>query len=370
MNRILAHTITSVAAIVAVGCSSQSATTSTRLLIGTSTDGESKGLYLYNFDLGSYKASPISMTELENPTFVAQDGSTLFSVVENIAESAAVVSYNLDCESGKFEKISSRLVEGDYPCHILKGDGWVGTANYGGGSISLFAVASDGVMGDMRQHIEFNRDGDDRASHLHCLIPSPDGKILFATDLGMDSVYRFRVNSREDILAGGSILEPQYPSISVAKGSGPRHMTFSPDGARAYLINELSGTIIAFDYDGVTLTEFQTILADDRFGAGSADIHISADGGFLYASHRLKDDGISTFSIEPQTGRLTKIDHIDSGIHPRNFTLSPDGKLLLVACRDSDRVQIFARDELSGKLTYLGAEYDIEIDMPMFVKFL
>ncbi len=370
MNRLFAHTLTSVAALVAVGCSSQSVTQSARLLIGTSTQGASEGLYLYTFDFNTLEAEPLSSTEIENPTFVAVGDEKLFSVVENVAESAAVVSYNLDAESGKFDRISSQKVEGDYPCHILRGDGWVGTANYGGGSISLFAVAKDGVVSQMRQYIEFNRDGDERASHLHCLIPSPDDKMLFATDLGMDSIYRFRVSAREEIVAGGAILEPIYPSISVERGSGPRHMTFAPNGKRAYLITELKGAVVAYDFDGEMLSEFQTIQSDSVGGGGCADIHISSDGRFLYSSNRLKDDGISTFAVDETTGRLEKIDYTKTGVHPRNFTLSPDEKYLLVACRDSHSVQIFEREEQSGKLTYLGEEYDVSVDSPMFVKFL
>ncbi len=357
-------------ALTAVGCSAHDGADSLKMIIGTSTEGSSKGLYLYDFDCKTLEAKQRSVAELQNPTFAAFDGSRLFSVVENTEESAAVVSYDLNIESGEFSRLSSQLVEGAFPCHVLRGDGWVGTANYGGGSISLFAVDESGNIGDMRQHLEFNIAGDERVSHMHCLIPSPDGKMLFANDLGMDSIYRFRVASSEDILAGADILERLSPAVAVERGSGPRHMIFSPNGERAYLITELKDAVVGYDFDGESLTEFQTIQSDSVGGGGSADIHMSRDGRFLYTSNRLKEDGISTFAVDQATGRLQKIDYTLTGIHPRNFTLSPDERYILVACRDSHAVQIYARDEQSGKLTYMGEEFDVRVDSPMFVKFL
>ncbi len=358
------------ATLLALGCATEVETPQQRLLIGTSTEGASEGLYLYNFDAESCKAERVSMAKIENSTFATYQDGELFSVVENTEESAAVTQFSLDVESGEFKKLSSELCRGAFPCHILRGDGWVATANYGGGSISLFELGEDNSLGKMRQHFEYNTAESVTPSHMHCLIPSPDGKMLFANDLGNDSIYRFSVASGEQIKSGAEPLTPIHPAVAVAKGSGPRHMTFAPNGERAYLINELSGTVIGFDYNGESLHPFQVIESDSVGGGGCADIHMSEDGRFLYSSNRLKDDGISTFAVEQSSGKLTKIDYTLTGIHPRNFTLSPDGKLLLVACRDSHAVQIYSRDEQSGKLTYLGAEHDIKVDSPMFVKFL
>ena len=50
----------------------------------------------------------------------------------------------------------------------------------------------------------------------------------------------------------------------------------------------------------------QTIAADTVNAQGSADIHISPDGKFLYASNRLKADGIAIFNIHPDNGMLSK----------------------------------------------------------------
>ena len=101
---------------------------------------------------------------------------------------------------------------------------------------------------------------------------------------------------------------------------------------------------------------------------GSGDIHISPDGKFLYASNRLKADGIAIFSIQPDNGILTKVGYQLTGIHPRNFIITPNGKYMLVACRDSNVIQIYERDADTGLLTDIHG--DIKVDKPVCVKFI
>ena len=151
-------------------------------------------------------------------------------------------------------------------------------------------------------------------------------------------------------------------------GSGPRHLTFAPNGNYAYLINELSGTVIAFEYKDGNLKEIQTIAADTVGAKGSGDIHISPDGKFLYASNRLKADGIAIFRIDSENGKLTKTGYQLTGVHPRNFIITPNGKYLLVACRDSNAIQVYERDADTGLLTDI--QKDIKVDKPVYIKFV
>ena len=149
---------------------------------------------------------------------------------------------------------------------------------------------------------------------------------------------------------------------------GPRHLTFSKDGRFAYLINELGGECVVLNYRKGKLKEVQRIMADEGGGRGSADIHISPDGRFLYTSHRLKKDGIAIFAINPKNGTLTKIGYQLTGVHPRNFAITPNGKYLLVACRDNNKIQVFQRNETTGKLTETSQE--IEVDKPTCILFV
>lgn len=258
------------------------------------------------------------------------------------------------------------------PCYLITDGNNVITANYSGGSITVFPIAKDGFLLPAADIIKFKGSGPvkDRQeqAHLHCVRITPDGKYLLADDLGTDQIYKFNINQNTHTDNKAAFLSKGTPeAFKVAPGSGPRHLVFSNDGKFAYLINEIGGTVIAFQYADGMLNEIQTIAADTVGAQGSGDIHISPDDKFLYASNRLKADGIAIFKIHPTDGTLTKAGYQPTGIHPRNFIITPNGKYLLVACRDDNVIQTYERDTTTGMLT--DTEKDIIVDKPVCLKF-
>ncbi len=185
--------------------------------------------------------------------------------------------------------------------------------------------------------------------HVHCAMFTPDGKHVVATDFSADRLMHF------DIEENAALVPSQTPFTAVAPGTGPRHIAFSPDGEHAYVIGELSGEITAFKVDGGSFETIQTVPADSLGGHGSADIHLSPDGRFLYSSNRLVADGIAIFAVDPSDGTLNQVGYQLTGPHPRNFNLTPDGRFLLCACRDSDAVEMYSRDCDTGLLSLVGA---------------
>ena len=109
--------------------------------------------------------------------------------------------------------------------------------------------------------------------------------------------------------------------------------------------------------------------ANDTSFAGSADVHVSPDGKFLYASNRGTSNTIAIFRINQQTGKLTLIAHQSTlGQTPRNFNFDPTGNYLLVANQNSDQVIIFKRDQVTGLLTDSGNK--IEVGKPVCLKWI
>lgn len=342
------------------------------LFVGTYTSGESEGIYVYQFDTISGFSKYISMVKVDNPSYltISKNEKFVYSVTENDDNTAAVNAFSFDKADGKLKLLNKQQVGGGAPCYIEIDDSGkhIITANYMGGNISLLETKEDGSLKPSSNLIAFQGKGIDSTRqnqpHLHCVRFSPEGKHLFATDLGTDKIYKFDINTDSP----GNYMKIGSPAFNKIKdGSGPRHLDFHPNGKYAYLITELSGDIVTFSYNDGDLTEIQTIKADTLNAKGSADIHVSPDGKYLYASNRSQGDGIAIFSINQNDGTLTKIGYQETGIHPRNFAITPNGRYLLCASRDSDIIQIFEIDKKTGLLE--NAYKDIRLDMPVCIKF-
>jgi 6-phosphogluconolactonase (cycloisomerase 2 family) len=343
------------------------------LFVGTYAKESEAGIYLYRFNTETGSATFVrDISGIGNPSYLAldKDETLLYSVSETDASGARVYAYSFDRKTADIRLLDKKETGGSGPCYI-----WVDgrrklavTANYSGGSVSALPLSATGELGAPSVYtFEGGIPGSARqdAPHLHCIYASPDEKYLYANDLGTDRIYRYDLLPGE---SGAITLKAGQPAFfSLPAGEGPRHTTFHPNGKFAYLIGELSGRVTVMEYAGGNLTPIQYIEADSLHAAGSADIHITPDGHFLYASNRLKGDGLAIFSIDRESGRLTKAGYQPTGKHPRNFIITPNGKFLLCACRDTNVIQVFAVDKQNGLLTDL--QKDIKVSRPVCLKF-
>jgi 6-phosphogluconolactonase len=345
------------------------------LLVGTYTSDEgSKGIYVYRFNTETGESEEVSVTEVANPSYLtlSPNEKFVYSVGENDEGDGAAYAFSFDKKTGRLVPINSQSTQSAGPCYITidkKGKN-VHTANYGGGSISSFQVKSDGGLSELVSLIRFKGSGPDtvrqKSPHVHCVRYSPDGKYLFATDLGTDKIYR--MEAMEAVFEGQpAISESTLIAFVTPPGTGPRHFDFHPGEEYVYLLGELSGEVIVYDYNDGYLKIKQTIASDTVGARGSADIHVSPDGRFLYTSNRLKADGIAIFSINPDDGKLKKVGYQLTARHPRNFAITPNGKFLLVASRDDNKIQVFAINSETGLLT--DTSQDILLNKPVCLKF-
>ena len=311
------------------------------LLIGTYTDATSEGIYRTEFNpaTGTFSEAEL-VIKVDNPSYLALEGDMLYA-------------FSYDAATDSYTLLSRQPTRGASPCYVALHKGYAYTANYTGGSLTRFAIMEDGSLGEAVEQEYEPKDG--RASHIHGIFPAPDGESIFVTDLGRSEIFR--------IVAPDS----EISRTELTAGAGPRHMAFSKDGRTAYALNELAGTVSVFDIEAEGLRLKQEIASDSVGGGGCADIHLSADGRFLYASNRLKEDGISTFSVA-EDGTLQKIGYTLTGIHPRNFTLTPDGGYVLVAVRDSDRVEVYRRESRTGELEATGES--LSLSHPVCLKWI
>lgn len=358
-----------------VSCAgSKSSEDNISMIVGTYTSNGSHGIYSLGFDQENGNFTFLDSLSAVNPSFVtfSPDGSKIYAVNEVENDEAGVSSINFDKATGKMTLVNGAATHSGAPCYISTNGKFVATANYGGGSISIFPLAPDGSLLPLDTLYMGAVGGPDstrqEAPHVHCVEFSPDGKYLYASDFSADRLLTFKISDDGAGISPVLNEDGQQVTVPVEPDYGPRHIIFDSEGKHAYVIGELSGKITVFDYNNGKLVASQVVDADPYDGRGSADIHLSPDGKFLYASNRLKGDGIAIFSVNTENGQLTDVGYQSTGIHPRHFNITPNGKYLLVACRDTNEIEVYQRDSNSGLLTPTGEK--IHIPSPVCVLLL
>jgi len=347
------------------------------LLVGTYTGSKSEGIYVYRFNSTSGNFDSVSMIKTSNPSYLAvsPDQKFVYAVHENAnnGKGGEVAAFTFNKEQGKLSFLNQQLSGGDHPCYVSidKTGKWIAAANYTSGSLSILPVKKNGELDSATmviQHSGYSVNSErQQGPHVHCTIFSKDNKYLFATDLGLDKLMVYSFDDKT-----GKLSETEPGFAMTEPGAGPRHFTFHPGNKFAYLVEELTGTISVYHYSNGELELLQNIsaLPPDYMGPiGSADIHTSPDGKFLYASNRGESNTIAIFKINQKTGWITLVGHQSTlGKTPRNFNFDPSGNFLLVANQNSDEIVIFKKDKKTGLLNDTGER--IKVGSPVCIKWI
>jgi 6-phosphogluconolactonase len=328
-----------------------------RLLIGTYTNDGSYGIYVASFDVKAGTIALVDSISAVNPSFlcVAPNGRNIYAVSETgNGKPGGVYAFDYNADSGHLKLMNAQSSGGEYPCYIsMDAMGrYVAVANYGGGSLALLPVDRMGALKPAVQVIQRNGTGPvanrQEKSHVHQAIFSPQNGFIAICDLGADALVTYPFNSRKPL-----VLDSLRAKIkTVSPGAGPRLMAFHPQKPWVYVVEELSGKVSVYRVKKRTFKPIQTVGLDTLSKVpGSAHILISPDGRFVYASNRGEANNIVGYRIDDKTGKLTKIGTWPSlGIAPRNFTLHPSGKWLLVANQQTGNIVAFIRNEATGEL--------------------
>jgi 6-phosphogluconolactonase len=355
--------------------------------VGTYTNGDSKGIYLYRFDekTGQLTSGGLA-AESSNPSFVITDPTHRYLyAVNEMADrdpnaprggfhKGSISSYAIDPKTGALKFLNSVSSGGSGPCHLVidKLGKILFVANYGSGSVASYAILKDGSIGAMtwfdQHHGSSANPKRQEGPHAHEVVISPDNRFLFVPDLGLDHILIYRIDEAKRTFSAN---DPAY--VAVNPGLGPRHFAFAPDGKFAYAVCEMGSSVVAFSYNRQTgaLTVIQTISTLPSGYSGqdaSAEIQIDKSGRFLYASNRGQNT-ITEFQIDKTTGKLTPVQNISTeGKTPRNFVIDPSGKYLIAANQDSNNMVVFTIDPASGHLT--PANQNIELGAPVCLTFV
>jgi 6-phosphogluconolactonase len=348
-----------------------------KLLVGSYTQGsDSEGIYTVDLDLnlGSLSA-PMLASATVNPSFLLKHPHlpVLYCVNEMSGDdTAGRVSWfhvHIDGSCIFAGQISSG---GQDPCHLAMNGAasLLAVSNYSSGSLTLVSVNSDGSLARqvqcqshadrwLKRKSRLGRSQDRQAAaHVHSSQFSHDGQRLFIADLGSDEWLCQEMDSKAKLLA--PMLE-----VAFAGASGPRHFCLSEDEKFAYVLTELSNTLVTIKMmDGQAEIRHQEYCLGDYEGfSEAAEVQMSADGRFLYISNR-GADSIAVVSVSQDRVSLQQLVSTH-GRHPRHFLLLPG--YLLVACRDDNRLILLTRDHESGLLSVSPVA---QLDLPCPVHLL
>ncbi len=321
-----------------------------------STDGN---VSIYGLDAAAGKLTlQKSVNAGSYPSFVALDPLHKYLYAVNESD-AKVASFAVNQQTGDLTFLNRVDSGGGAPAFVgVDHSGkYVLVANYNGGTVRVFPIGANGALGAFT-------DSQSPGTNSHMIATDPANKFAFVPNKGSDTISQYAFDASTGKLTANSV-----PSVKTAGGAGPRHIAFHPNGKLAYVINELDDTLAAYSYDAALgqltlLGALSTLPPGANGGSNScAEVVVAPSGNFVYGSNR-GHDSIVTFAIAAD-GKLTFVGTTPSGGNvPRSFTLSADGKLMLVA-NESGNVTSFSVDTASGALTKL-----LTIDVPQKPQFV
>jgi 6-phosphogluconolactonase len=347
--------------------------------VGTYAKPDADGIFGYHLNEQTGELTQVLRVKAgPNPSYLTldKDRKHLYAVNEVTEyegqKSGAVSSFAIDSKTGNLTFLNRQLSLGGAPCYISldEKNQLALVANYVGGNVTAFPIQSNGQLKPATstdQHEGKGPKPQQDAAHAHCILPDPSNRFILAVDLGIDQIISYQVNTTaEDLLE----RQPQ-PAFQAKAGAGPRHLTFHPNKRFAYLMNELDGTLSALEYNSAkgSFKEIETVSALPKGytgGVSGADVHVSPDGRFVYASNR-GHNSIVVFKVDEKIGKLTLVQHMSThGDWPRNFTITPSGKMLLVANQRSNNITTYHVNTQTGELTYTGKS--IELPSPVYLQ--
>lgn len=301
--------------------------------------GRGEGIVAARRDPATGALTPLGVVAVTpSPSFLARHPALPVLYAVNELPEGQVSAFRVGPD-GSLTPLGVRESGGAEPCHlaVTPDGGHLVVANYGGGSVAVLPLDSEGVPGertDLVAHVGHGPDPErQQQAHPHMISPAPDRGPLLAVDLGTDSVYRY------DLDAPSGRLVPRAPRVRTPAGTGPRHLARHPDGRRCWVAGELDGTVTAYELTGDgALHQRGRVAASARTGhVQPSEIAVGPDGRFLYVANR----GVGTVSVFALAGELPELvaEVTTGGEWPRHFALA--GEHLYVADQRADMVRVF-----------------------------
>ena len=326
----------------------------------------------YTMDKSTGALTPIGKTEagkLVMPMVVSPNKKFLYAAVRS--EPFRVITYAIDAKSGALTQKASAPLPDSMPYVSVDATArFLFTASYGGDKIAVSPISASGLVEAAAiQVIPTGR-------NAHAILADRSNKFVYVPTLGANHVLQFLFDAKT-----GKLTPNEPAAVDARPGDGPRHLVFSPNNKYVYVLNELTGTIgqFAIDPKKGTLKEVASVAsvpansglvpgkpqapagsaaaaaakADDKPKVWAADLRLTPNGRFLYATERTLSK-IALFSVAPGTGKLTYVANFSTEKQPRGIRVDATGTYLVASGEKSDRLAVYKIDQRNGQLTEVG----------------
>jgi len=363
--------------------------------------GHGEGISCFTFDASTGELKLLNNQFQVNPSYLSiasimhssnmelenKSSTYLFAVSEILASKKPVIHTYTINDNYALNLIDTKIIEGSCPCHIhyfknKNGESYTATACYETGNLVIHTIDSSAGINNIEPINIYHKGSSQHptrqtSAHTHYACFDKVSNKLLVCDLGLDHVKVYSVLKNNN-----SFNAIEHQIITLPEGSGPRHICFDENYAYGFIINELTGSVTIikhstekkeyeikgnFDASGQlneslkeTINEIEGKSVKIDTDLGGAAIRVSADGKFVYTSMR-SDNTIRLFEFDPIKESLNYIASFPTGgLTPRDFTIDPTGKWLLVAHQDSDTISIFNVNSYNGTLSLFNTVENIK----------
>ena len=271
---------------------------------------------------------------VERASLIAVDGTT-----------GQATSFSIDAKSGALRLVGRAGTGGPHPAGATLDDTgkYVLAAHPGAGRVSVLAITQ---VGGLNPIDTFAAGPGANAVAVH-----PAG-VVFVPNFRASTVSQYGFNT------GTGMLTPKSEArLELPVGAGPIRLVRHPSGRWVYLLCEGTDSVAVFGYDAdlkalsPMSSQIVSTLPDGLAPGRSrpADLAVTPNGRFLYATNRGPDDVVA-FAIDA-AGTLAVRGHEPSGGRaPGALAVDPSGRVLIVANEGGKSLGVWSIDPATGAL--------------------
>lgn len=225
-------------------------------------------------------------------------------------------------------------------------DSFIAAANYGAGTATVWKLENGVYKGTEVQEMTLKK-------QAHATRFSPDNKMLMIPATGPNVVFQLAFDEKT-----GKITKMESAKGPKMGAAQPRHLIFHPTKDIAYsTLERVHPGVGVWKWDSAQgqLKFIQGVMAQEDKTAAltTADLHMTPDNKFLYASLRdknKKQDAILLYKIKDD-GQLTYIERFPCENIPRSFCVSETGDYVYVAGQRANMLGVYSINKETGHLT-------------------